>query len=629
MTFKEIIFKNFQQKFSHYAIYLFSLVISVVLYFSFITLKYAHHLHGNQNHPIIKEGSQIGSYFLFIIIIVFILYANLLFLKRRGREFALLQTIGLSRFNILQMIMIEQLLIFIATSILGIIIGIFGSKILLMIVLRLLGINITVSIIFSVSAILQAILLIVVAYILTIGQSYFYIRRRSIIELASNMTKREINHNRFTIGELILGVLGVLMILTGYYLSTTVVQHFNSIFQPFVILICTVIGAYFFFRSTVSLIFKAIKKVRQDTVSVNDVMFTAPIMYRIKKNAFSLTVMTIISAITVSVLCFAAISRGTLTNEVLLNSPHDVTLKDKEKANELAYELNNKNIEHFYNYKEVVYSKLFKDKLFEKGIAKPYEVSVTSDKYIPNVEVSKGYTDIIVPEGKVSDVMKYKKHGATQLGTHQHAIKVKLNKEINQVYFMSDVDLGGPTLVLNDKDYQYLRNHAKAKDIVSQYGFDIKHKKDMPELQSAVKNVDKNIETRREAASEISSLTGVLLFVTSFLGITFLIAAGCIIYIKQIDETEDEIENYSILRKLGFSHRDMAKGLKLKVLFNFALPLIIALLHAYFASLAFMSLLGATNQIPIFIVMAVYTAIYAVFALTAYNHSKRTIRHSI
>lgn len=629
MTFKEIIFKNFQQKFSHYAIYLFSLVISVVLYFSFITLKYAHHLHGNQNYPIIKEGSQIGSYFLFIIIIVFILYANLLFLKRRGREFALLQTIGLSRFNILQMIMIEQLLIFIATSILGIIIGIFGSKILLMIVLRLLGINITVSIIFSVSAILQAILLIVVAYILTIGQSYFYIRRRSIIELASNMTKREINHNRFTMGELILGVLGVLMILTGYYLSTTVVQHFNSIFQPFVILICTVIGAYFFFRSTVSLIFKAIKKVRQDTVSVNDVMFTAPIMYRIKKNAFSLTVMTIISAITVSVLCFAAISRGTLTNEVLLNSPHDVTLKDKEKANELAYELNNKNIEHFYNYKEVVYSKLFKDKLFEKGIAKPYEVSVMSDKYIPNVEVSKGYTDIIVPEGRVSDVMKYKKHGVTQLGTHQHSIKVKLNKEINQVYFMSDVDLGGPTLVLNDKDYQYLRNHTKAKNIVSQYGFDIKHKKDRPELQSAVKNVDKNIETRSEAASEISSLTGILLFVTSFLGIAFLIAAGCIIYIKQIDETEDEIENYSILRKLGFTHRDMAKGLKLKVLFNFSLPLIIALLHAYFASLAFMSLLGATNQFPIFIVMAVYTAIYAVFALTAYNHSKRTIRHSI
>ena len=35
-----------------------------------------------------------------------------------------------------------------------------------------------------------------------------------------------------------------------------------------------------------------------------------------------------------------------------------------------------------------------------------------------------------------------------------------------------------------------------------------------------------------------------------------------------------------------------------------------------------MTLLGSTNQTPIFIVMAVYTAIYAIFALAAYNHSK-------
>ncbi|MDQ6222859.1 ABC transporter permease, partial [Staphylococcus epidermidis] len=142
-------------------------------------------------------------------------------------------------------------------------------------------------------------------------------------------------------------------------------------------------------------------------------------------------------------------------------------------------------------------------------------------------------------------------------------------------------------------------------------------------------SINEDIETRSEAASEISSLTGILLFVTSFLGITFLIAAGCIIYIKQIDETEDELENYTILRKLGFTHQDMSKGLKLKVIFNFGLPLIIALLHAYFASLAYMHLMNVTNQIPIFIVMAVYTATYAVFAIIAYNHSKRTIKHSI
>ena len=50
-----------------------------------------------------------------------------------------------------------------------------------------------------------------------------------------------------------------------------------------------------------------------------------------------------------------------------------------------------------------------------------------------------------------------------------------------------------------------------------------------------------------------------------------------------MDETEDEINNYRILRRIGFTHTDMTKGLALKILFNFGLPLIIALLHALFA----------------------------------------------
>ena len=49
-----------------------------------------------------------------------------------------------------------------------------------------------------------------------------------------------------------------------------------------------------------------------------------------------------------------------------------------------------------------------------------------------------------------------------------------------------------------------------------------------------------------------------MLFVLGFLGIAFLLSTGCIIYIKQIDETEDETSNYKILRKLGYTSRDMS-----------------------------------------------------------------------
>ena len=146
------------------------------------------------------------------------------------------------------------------------------------------------------------------------------------------------NQTRITISEVILGLLGIVMIVSGYTMSTKLVDNVETVLQPFVILFLTVLGSYFFFRSTVSLIFKTAQRLRNGIVSVTDVMFTSPIIYRIKKNAFSLTVMTVVSAITVSVLCFAALSRSTLTNEVLLSSPHDCLLytspspRDRQKS---------------------------------------------------------------------------------------------------------------------------------------------------------------------------------------------------------------------------------------------------------------------------------------------------------
>ncbi|HEB2150460.1 TPA: ABC transporter permease [Staphylococcus aureus] len=629
MSFNEIIFKNFRQNLSHYAIYLFSLITSVVLFFSFVALKYTHSINITETYPIIKEGSQVGSYFLFFIIVAFLLYANVLFLKRRSSELALYQTLGLSKFNIIYILMFEQLLIFSITAILGITIGIFGSKILLMIVFTLLGIKEKVPIIFSFRAVFETLLLIGVAYFLTAAQNLILVLKQSISELSKHNQAKQMNHNKITFEEVILGILGIILIISGYYYSLRIVHYYDAIGVLMFILFATVIGAYLFFKSSVSLVFKIIKSFKKGVISVNDVMFSSSIMYRIQKNVFSLTVMAIISAITLSVLCFAAISRATLLSEIKYTSPHDVTIKDQQKANQLASELNNRKIPHFYNYKEVIHTKLYKDDLFDIKAKEPYNVTITSDKYIPNTDLKRGQADLFVAEGAIKDLVKHKKHGKAVIGTKKHHVDIKLRKDINKIYFMTDVDLGGPTFVLNDQDYQEIRKYTKPKHIVSQFGFDLKHKKEMLALEKATNKVDKSIETRSEAISSISSLTGILLFVTSFLGISFLIAVCCIIYIKQIDETEDELENYSILRKLGFTQKDMAKGLKFKIAFNFGLPLVIALSHAYFTSLAYMKLMGTTNQIPIFIVMGLYICMYAIFAMTAYNHSKRTIRHSI
>ena len=85
-----------------------------------------------------------------------------------------------------------------------------------MIVLRLLGINISVSIIFNFHAVLETLLLILVAYILIIIQSYILYVNVRFMSLHMILLKR-VNDTKITLSEVILGLLGIIMICVGYF----------------------------------------------------------------------------------------------------------------------------------------------------------------------------------------------------------------------------------------------------------------------------------------------------------------------------------------------------------------------------------------------------------------------------
>lgn len=65
---------------------------------------------------------------------------------------------------------------------------------------------------------------------------------------------------------------------------------------------------------------------------------------------------------------------------------------------------------------------------------------------------------------------------------------------IHKVYFKESIDLGGPTLVLNNEDYQFIKQHVKNKDIISQHGFDLKHTKDIPRLEKTINHMNQNLK---------------------------------------------------------------------------------------------------------------------------------------
>src|SRR5690606_13377633 len=138
--------------------------------------------------------------------------------------------------------------------------------------------------------------------------------------------------------------------------------------------------------------------------------------------------------------------------------------------------------------------------------------------------------------------------------------------------------------------------------------------------------VPKSFEQLRK--EQISTI-GTTVFVTAFLGLAFLLTTGSILYFKQMSEAEDEKGSYTTLRKIGFSTQALMRGIYAKQAFNFGVPLVIGLLHSYFAVKSGWFLFGSELVAPLVITMSLYVAMYAVFAFLSTAYYKKIIKSSL
>src|SRR5699024_12201748 len=106
---------------------------------------------------------------------------------------------------------------------------------------------------------------------------------------------------------------------------------------------------------------------------------------------------------------------------------------------------------------------------------------------------------------------------------------------------------------------------------------------------------------------------GLFIFITGFLGLTFLVTSSCILYFKQIDEAEESSDSYMIFKKLGFTEDEMIIGIRRRQLFNFGLPLILSLLHSYFLVMSGWFVFGQEWCIRVLIYISIYQICHCVF----------------
>ncbi|MCM2990812.1 ABC transporter permease [Bacillus safensis] len=645
MNINQLIFRNLKKNLKNYYLYVFALVFSVALYFSFVTLQYSPALDDVKGS--IKGGASIkaASVLLIAIVGIFLLYANSIFIKRRGKEIGLLQLIGMTKQKISRLLNAENFILYVTAMAIGIIAGFIGSKLMLMVLFKVTGVNAIAHLHFSGMALLQTLIVFFIIYGLIMLRNRRFINKQTILSLFRTTSSTEQRVKKISVFEIIIGVFGIVLISSGYYISSKLFTgSYTSMIELLLamiyILASVIIGTFLFYKGSVSFIANIVRKRKNGYLAIHEVLSLSSIMFRLKSNALLLTIITTVSALAIGLLALSYISYYSAEKTANQIIPAHFVMGSEKEATTFTRALSDKHIAYDQKQFNVIQANFDAKKIMDTELKnmknKPgvLTLPVISEKNAPNIHVENnevilsGYSDLL------KKFMPIQSSGDVKL-----LIKKPLDLKVIDMkkdYLISyNFTFGGlPVAVVSQDVFEQLdkKKDPKLQLENSQYiAVNIKDDKNLEQANSVFTSLKlgDNSMSQLASAQQQKQTIGLMMFVVGFLGLSFLVTSGCILYFKQMNESEEEQSSYTILRKLGFTEKDLLKGIRLKQLFNFGIPLIIGLLHSYFAVQSGWFLFGGELWTPMLIVMSIYTALYSVFGFLSVQYYKKVIKESL
>lgn len=648
MSINQLIFRSLKKNIKSYYLYVFALIFSVALYFSFVTLQYDPAMDATKGT--IKGGAAIrtASILLIAIVGIFLFYANNIFIKRRSKEIGLFQLIGMTKGKIFRIISTENMMLYFGSLAIGTFLGFAVSKLIKLILFKITGIDQVASLTFSGQALIQTVLVFAAVYVFIMMMNYLFIKRQTILSLFSVTSSSEEKVKKVSILEIIFGIFGLALIVVGYYLSSKLFggdfSEMNELFAVMIIILASVIiGTYLFYKGSVTFVANLIRKKKNGYLSINEVLSLSSIMFRMKTNAMLLTIITTVSALAISLLALSYISYYSAEKTAIDSVPANFAFTNTKDSDLFAEKLTEKNID----YKETTIPVLQAEVDISKVLVSQPEgfnldpsktsLAVVSDKHVKGVNVKKDETLFTGYNDALAKFMALKDSGEVELKTNKESISLHyLGLDSPTIVSYLFTSGGMPTVIVDETVFAKLAKNPE-KNIqrtTSLYiGIDIQDDAQVKKANVLFADLDfqdKDLNiSRLDMIDSNKANMGLTMFIVGFLGLTFLITSGCILYFKQMGEGEEEKHNYTILRKLGFTQGDLLKGIQGKQLFNFGIPLVVGLLHSYFAVQSGWFFFGTELWTPMIIVMVLYTILYSIFGVLSVVYYKKLIKSAL
>lgn len=649
--YPELAINNIKKNYRTYIPYILTCIGTIMMFYNMCYLVVAKDIGSVSHSESVRQILYLGAIVIGIFSLIFLFYTNSFLIKRRKKEFGLFNIVGMEKRHIAKIMFYETLIIGISTLAGGLLLGIFLSKLMLLLLFKIMlfkapfGFEIPLAAITSTTALFTCIF--TVNLIFNMGQVHF----SNPVELlrGGNVGEKEPKT------KWILALIGFVSLGLGYYIAVVTRSPLAALNKFFVAVILVIIGTYSLFTAGSIGLLKVLRKNKKYYYQSKHFITVSGLIYRMKQNAAGLANICILST-AVIIMISSTISLYSGIEDVLrtryprniIISAASISDQEAEDVSALvAKELSASNIEAInlvhYRFKTLV--ALREGSNFTSADFNYYAMNnlstlilISQDQFnrLENTSISldPGETVVYTPEGKIP---------GEELNLNGYKLTVKETLDsVKTANLLSDNMIDSYCLVVDDVStideiYKEFVQDGTREGLSYFYGFDLDGDEEVQinlvtNLYKAISelNYEVSVDGAEISREGLYALYGGLFFLGIFLGLLFLMATVLIIYYKQVAEGYDDKQRFEIMQKVGMSKEEVKGAIKSQVLTVFFLPLITAIIHIAFAFKVIVKLLAVLNltNVPLFalctlitiVIFALsYTLIYALTARTYYK----------
>lgn len=611
---------NLKNSRQFYLPYVIAGMLSAMMFYTMCAIQ------GNDGLSKMRGGSSVQIVLYFGVVVVgvfvsiFLFYTNSFIMKRRKKELGVYNILGMEKIHVAKIMAWETVFSFLIAVGGGLITGIVFQKLLTMFLYRLTGLEAAIPFYISGWGCLHTAEMFGAIYVCILLYNLMQIRFSNPVELlhSGNTGEREPKT------KIIQAVLGILCIVTGYYIAITTDNPVKAVSLFFVAVMLVIVGTYFLFNAGSIAFLKLLRKNKRYYYQTRHFTTVSGMIYRMKQNAVGLANICILSTMVLVVISMTVCMYAGIKDELKTQYPAELELifydpdgqQDAQTFNRMADEIERVIKENG----RVITGK-------QKGSYVGTAVAMTGNKitaldrsamdfsnmYVLEIMTKDGFEEYMqetipdIPDGSVAVMMdSVYEQDTIVMGNTEYPVEQSMKFPIRDAVS----EFVGGSVILIVKDENALENMRKqlavmeteaygeerTVDLTYVMNFDMSGsgeekiacanavRERVSEWQNDETNpktmrLDCNVISRAEGHIDYETSNGGLLFLGLFLGSMFLMITVLIIYYKQISEGYEDKERFAIMEKVGMSNEEVKATIRSQVRMVFFLPLATAACH--------------------------------------------------